>query len=133
MTPRQLGWLYFSLCLVSLSIGTAFWFQGAQLVLPFAWLEVMAVGAALVVYTRHATDGETIRLAGSSLVIELEQGGRLQRSEFRREWVRVEPGAGDSSLIVLSAHGKRVQVGRYVRPELRPELAREIRHALRSA
>ena len=125
--------MYLSLCLVSLTIGTAFWFQGAQLILPFAWLEVMAVGAALVVYMRHATDGETIRLAGSSLVVELEQGGRLQRSEFRREWVRVEPGAGDSSLIELSAHGKRVQVGRYVRPELRPELAREIRHALRSA
>lgn len=133
VTPRQLGWSYLSLCLVSLTIGTAFWFQGAQLILPFAWLEVMAVGAALVVYVRHATDGETIRLAGSSLVVELEQGGRLQRSEFRREWVRVEPGAGDSSLIELSAQGKRVRVGRYVRPELRLELAREIRHALRSA
>ena len=133
VTPRQLGWLYLSLCLFSLSIGTAFWFLGAPLILPFAWIEVMAVGAALVVYVRHATDGETIRLAGSSLVVELEQGGRLQRSEFRREWVRVEPGAGDSSLIELSAHGKRVHVGRYVRPELRPALAREIRHALRSA
>ena len=133
VTPRQLGWLYLSLCLFSLSIGTAFWFLGAPLILPFAWIEVMAVGAALVVYVRHATDGETIRLAGSSLVVELEQGGRMQRSEFRREWVRVEPGAGDSSLIELSAHGKRVQVGRYVRPELRPALAREIRHALRSA
>ena len=133
VTPQQLGWLYLSLCLFSLTIGTAFWFLGAPLILPFAWIEVMAVGAALVVYVRHATDGETIRLAGSSLVVELEQGGRLQRSEFRREWVRVEPGAGDSSLIELSAHGKRVQVGRYVRPELRPALAREIRHALRSA
>lgn len=133
VTPQQLGWLYLSLCLFSLTIGTAFWFLGAPLVLPFAWIEVMAVGAALVVYVRHATDGETIRLAGSSLVVELEQGGRLERSEFRREWVRVEPGAGDSSLIELSAHGKRVQVGRYVRPELRPALAREIRHALRSA
>lgn len=133
VTPQQLGWLYLSLCLFSLTIGTAFWFLGAPLILPFAWIEVMAVGAALVVYVRHATDGETIRLAGSSLVVELEQGGRMQRSEFRREWVRVEPGAGDSSLIELSAHGKRVQVGRYVRPELRPALAREIRHALRSA
>ena len=131
VTPQQLGWLYLSLCLVSLSIGTAFWFQGAKLVLPFAWVEVIAVGVAFAVYARHATDGETIRLAGSRLVVELESGGRTQRAEFRREWVRVEPGAGDSSLIELSAHGKRVQVGRYVRPELRPELARELRLALR--
>ena len=83
-------------------------------------------------YARHATDGETIRLAGQQLVVELENGGRMQRSEFRREWVRVEPGAADNSLIELSAHGKSVRVGRYVRPELRPLLAREIRLALRS-
>ncbi len=131
VTPQQLGWLYLSLCLVSLSIGTAFWFQGAKLVLPFAWAEVIAVGVAFAVYARHATDGETIRLAGSQLVVELESGGRTERAEFRREWVRVEPGAGDSSLIELSAHGKKVQVGRYVRPELRPQLARELRLALR--
>ena len=67
------------------------------------------------------------------LVVELETGGRLQRAEFRRDWVRVEPGAADSSLIELSAHGLKVQVGRFVRPELRPALASEIRMALRSA
>ncbi|MGH8822638.1 MAG: DUF2244 domain-containing protein, partial [Rhodoferax sp.] len=33
--------------------------------------------------------------------------------------------------IEVSGHGRTVQVGRYVRPELRPELAREIRMALR--
>ena len=115
-----------------MAIGTAFWFQGAKLVLPFAWAELVAVGVAFAVYARHATDGETIRLAGTQLVVELENAGKLQRSEFRREWVRVEPGAADSSLIELSAHGKTVQVGRYVRPELRPVLAREIRMALRS-
>lgn len=133
VTPQQLGWLYLSLCIVSLAIGTAFWFQGAKLVLPFAWVELIAVGAAFAVYARHATDGETIRLAGTQLVVELENGGKLQRSEFRREWVRVEPGAADSSLIELSAQGRTVQIGRFVRPELRPVLAREIRMALRLA
>lgn len=133
VTPYQLGWLYLSLCSVSLLIGTVFWFQGAKLVLPFAWIEVVAVGIAFAVYARHATDGETIRLTGGQLVVELESGGKLERAEFRRDWVRVEPGAADSSLIELSAHGKRVQVGRYIRPELRSELASEIRMALRSA
>jgi len=133
VTPRQLGWMYLSLCAVSLAIGTAFWFQGAKLVLPFAWVELIAVGIGFAAYARHATDGETIRLAGSQLVVELENGGKFERAEFRRDWVRVEPGAADSSLIELSAHGRKVQVGRYVRPELRPVLAREIRMALRSA
>jgi len=133
VSPRQLGWMYLSLCAVSLSIGTVFWFQGAKLVLPFAWIELVAVGIAFAAYARHATDGETIRLAGSQLVVELENGGKLERAEFRREWVRVEPGAADNSLIELSAHGRSVRVGRYVRPELRSVLASEIRMALRSA
>ncbi len=133
VTPQQLGWLYASLSAVSLAIGTVFWFQGAKLVLPFAWAEMVAVGVAFAVYARHATDGETIRLAGGQLVVELESGGKLERAEFRREWVRVEPGAADNSLIELSAHGRKVHVGRYVRPELRSVLASEIRMALRSA
>lgn len=133
VTPAQLGWMYASLCAVSLAIGTFFWFRGAKLVMPFAWLELVAVGVAFLVYARHAADGESISLQGSQLVVELENAGRLERAEFNRDWVRIEPRAGDGSLIEVSARGRSVQVGRYVRPELRPALAREIRMALRSA
>jgi uncharacterized membrane protein len=133
VTPAQLGWLYASLCVLSLGIGIFFWFQGALLVLPFAWLELAAVGAAFLAYARHATDGETISLEGRQLVVELESAGRLERAEFDRNWVRVEPSIGDRSLIELSGQGRRVNIGRYVRPELRPVLAQEIRRALRGA
>lgn len=131
VTPAQLGWLYASLCAVSLTIGTFFWFQGAKLVLPFAWVELALVGVAFLVYARHATDGERISLQDGRLVVELENAGRLERAEFLREWVRVEPKAGDWSLIEVFGQGRSVEVGRYVRPELRPALAREIRMALR--
>lgn len=131
ITPVQLAWLYASLCLVSLGIGAFFWFRGAKLVMPFAWAELVLVGIAFLVYARHATDGEKISLQGAQLVVELEHAGRLERAEFGREWVRVEPKAGDWSLIEVSGRGRTVEVGRYVRPELRPALAREIRMALR--
>jgi uncharacterized membrane protein len=133
VTPAQLGWLYASLCAVTLAIGTFFWFQGAVLVLPFAWIELVAVGLAFLAYARHAADGEHILLQGKRLVVELENAGRLERAEFNREWVRVEPSAGDRSLIEVSGQGRRVNVGRYLRPELRPALARELRWALRGA
>lgn len=84
-------------------------------------------------YARHATDGERILLQGTRLVVERETAGRLERAEFRREWVRVEPKIGDRSLIQVSAQGRSVEVGRFVRPELRPALASEIRMALRTA
>ena len=133
VTPAQLGWLYASLCAVSLTIGIFFWFQGAVLILPFAWLELAAVGIAFLVYARHAGDGERIWLQGRQLVVELENAGHLQRAEFNRDWVRVEPAGSGQSLIELSGQGRRVNVGRYVRPELRPALAQEIRRALRGA
>jgi uncharacterized membrane protein len=131
VTPMQLLGLFVSLSVVSLGIATVFWFQGATLIMPFAWAELILVGIAFMVYARHAQDGEKISLQGGQLVVELETAGRLQRAEFNCEWVRVEPKDGDGSLIEVSGQGQTVQVGRHVRPELRPALAREIRYALR--
>jgi uncharacterized membrane protein len=131
LRPAQLGWFYVSLCVLSMLIAGFFWMQGATMVMPFAWVELLVVGVAFLVYARHASDGEKIVLQGGRLVVELETAGRTQRAEFNREWVRVEPRHGDGSLIEVSCQGKSVQVGRHVRPELRPALAREIRFALR--
>ncbi|HEY8356322.1 MAG TPA: DUF2244 domain-containing protein [Ramlibacter sp.] len=133
LSPAQMGWLYASLCVVSLGIATFFWFQGAVMVLPFAWLELAAVGFAFMAYARHAADREHILLEGRRLVVELENAGRLERAEFDRDSVRVEPGADDRSLIEVSGRGRRMIVGRYLRPELRPALAQELRRALREA
>ena len=133
VTPAQLLVVYLMLCGVSLAIGVFFWLQGATLVLGFASLELLAVGLAFLVYARHATDGEWISLQGASLVVEREPAGRRERAEFERQWVRVEPKAGENSLIELSGRGRKVEVGRFVRPELRQVLAGEIRRALRSA
>ncbi|MDB5731805.1 MAG: hypothetical protein JWQ03_1700 [Variovorax sp.] len=133
VTPVQLCWLYVSLCMVSLGIAIILWFQGATLVLPFAWVELAAVGLAFVLYARHATDGEKIALEDGRLVVELENGGHYERAEFLPHQVRVEPQRSDRSLIEVSGQGRSVKVGRYVRPELRAALAREIRMALRGA
>ena len=80
LTPAQLGWLYVSLCGVSLGIAAFFWVLGATMVMPFAWAELVAEGAAFVVYARHAGDGEKIVLEGGQLVVELETAGRTERA-----------------------------------------------------
>jgi len=131
LAPRQLlGW-YVALCVLSLAVASVSWWIGAALVMPFAWLEMLAVGAALVVYARHAADNESIELRGDRLTVQLASGNRVQRVEFQPQWVRVEPEEGDGSLVELSGQGRRVAVGRYVRPELRGQLADELRMALR--
>ena len=130
-TPLQVMWLYASLTALSLGIGAFFWMQGAPLVMPFAWLELAAVGAALMLYARHATDRESIRLEAGQLTVEHVSGRHVERVAFLPEWVRVEPAQGARSLIELSGQGRSICVGRFVRPELRRQLADELRWALR--
>jgi uncharacterized membrane protein len=110
-----------------------FWMAGDRWHMPLGWLAAVAAVAVFVRYGRHAADGDRIWLQGSRLVVERETAGRLERAEFDRSRVRVEPKTGDRSLITLSAQGRSVEVGRFVHPELRPALASEIRMALRAA
>ena len=130
--PGQLLGVYATLCAVSLMIAVGFWVIGAPLVMPFAGIELIAVGLALLVYARHAADRETLRLEAGRLSVECALGGRTERAEFVPSWVRVEPQHGDHSLIELSGQGRSIAVGRFVRPELRRALADELRAALRS-
>lgn len=131
LSPARLLAVYASLCVISLGIATCFWLGGATLVMPFAWVELIAVGGALLVYARHAADRELITLRPGRLIVEHLNGGRIERAEFRPDWVRVEPRDDDRSLIELSGQGRMIAVGRYVRPELRRALAEEFRVALR--
>lgn len=132
VTPVQLCCTYLFLCATSFGIGLVFWANGVRLVLGFAGLELLAVGVAFLAFARHATDGERISLVGAQLVVEREIAGRLERAEFLCSWVRVEFAAAPPSLIKVSALGRSVAVGRFVRPESRAALAREIRIAVRS-
>ena len=131
MTPRQLLGTYLALSVVSLGIASGFWHQGATLVLPFAGAEVLLLGVAMLAYARHAADGEHIRLGRHALTVVSTSGGRTESIDFQPAWVRVEPEHGDGSLVELSGQGRSIVVGRFVRPELRRQLAEELRWALR--
>lgn len=133
LSPRQMWQAYLLLCAVSLLVAGGFWLQGVVVVLAFAGLELLAVGLALLVFARHAGDRELIVLGGGQVVVEQRYGTGVARTQFRAEWVRVEPAADDGSLVELSGEGRKVRVGRHVRPELRVALAQELRRALRLA
>ena len=133
VTPRQLGGWYATLCLLSLLSGSGFWVLGMPLVLAFAGLELLAVGVALLVYARHALDGETVRLQGGRLSVERECAGRRETLEFGgAPRVRIRTLAHEQDLIELQAPGRRLSVGRHVRPQWRCALAGEMRRALQA-
>jgi uncharacterized membrane protein len=130
VTPGQLGGMFVALTVLSLLVAGFFWFMGATLVLPFTAIELVAVASAFLIYARHATDRECIRLTAGALVVEQEMAGQVRRCEFARHAVRIESRHDGDRLLELRGGGQVVQVGRFLRAELRPALAVEIRRAL---
>ena len=130
MSPRQLIVFYASLCVVSLIVASIAWDVGGSLVLPFTGIELGSVALALVVYGRHATDRERVRLSTQQLQVEWENAGVVQSVSFNPHWVRVS--LPESGLVEVSSAGRTVYIGRYSRPERRAVLARDLRAALRA-
>jgi uncharacterized membrane protein len=130
-TPGQLGGTFLALAVLSLLVAMFFWFMGATLVLPFAAIELIALATAFLVHARHATDRECIRLTADGLVVVQESAGRTRRSEFARYAVHVEPRCDGDRLVELRGGGQVVRIGRFLRSDLRPALAADIRRALR--
>ena len=135
LAPRQLAAIFGALAAVSISIAAVFASRGAWLILPFACIEVLALGAAFVVYARHAADYERIVLCRDCLLVETCRGDRLRREECEPAWTRVEYSGTRRELIGLVAAGRRIDVGRFVPESERRDLARQLRaqlHGIRS-
>jgi uncharacterized membrane protein len=131
IAPGQLAVLFGSLATVSLTIGAVFAWRGAWLVLPFACIEVLALGVAFVVYARHATDYERIVLRDDCLLVETCQAARTQRDECSPYGARVEYSGTGRELIGLVAAGRRFEVGRLIPESERSRLAKQLRRQLR--
>ena len=131
ISPAQLGTVYAALCAMCLVIGAYFAWHGTAFVAAFAVLELLAVGAAMLVFARHATDGESLVLSGRSLWVEQRVGPRTQQFVLSTDWLKVEPAAGQGSLVEFSDRKQTLRVGRHLRPELRGAFAHELRQAIR--
>lgn len=129
--PGRLAGIFIAMSTLLLVIGAGFWWLGAPLVLPLAGIELLALGAAFWICSRHAGDAETLTLVERELNVEHRFGRGVECAAFRAEWVRVEPVHGEGSLVEITGQGHRMRVGRYLRPEQRAALAQELRRALR--
>lgn len=133
ITPGQLLGVFVCLAVLSLGVAGFFWMMGATLVVPFAALELLAVALAFLVFARHANDGDSVSLQGGALVVEQETAGRTVRSEFLLPWVRVRALPEQGRMVEVSGGGRTVLIGRFLRPEQRARLVRELDQALRGA
>jgi uncharacterized membrane protein len=125
MSPAGLAKVFAALAALVLAIGAGFASAGAWLVLPFAGLEVLLLGAAFVAHARHAADYEKIELESGRLEVEVAEAERVVRHRLENARVSMEEGR-----IVLRDARKQLEVGRHVGAEARAELAAELKKTL---
>ncbi len=129
LEPRQLAVAYGLLCLLSLLVGLGFAVVGAALILVFAGLEVVAVGVAMLLWARHAGDGEVITLCNNVVRVQRNVGPKVDVTELSAPWIRVDANARN---VTLRAGDQRITVGGHARYACRAAFAEELRQALRA-
>ena len=125
--------------LVGLGIAAMFAVRGYWPILPFAGLELVALGAALWVTQRRNRYREVLSFTESAIRIEFGVVGQGAHAtaELPRAWTKVNlltgPHRNSPSRIGLDYCGQRITVGRCLTDEERERLAARIRELLRPA
>ena len=128
ISPAGLAGVFGALAAVVVAIGGVFAFAGAWLVLPFAGLEIAALGAAYLAYARRAADYERIELAAGRLTVEVAEADRTLRSAMQARLARV---CVEQELVVLRGAGEELRLGRHLDAESRAEFAAQLQTRLR--
>ena len=124
IAPRELLLVFALLAALALGIAAAFAALGAWLILPFAGLELLLLGAAFWLTARHATDYERIERRRDRLTVEVSEGERLRRYEFDARHARVQWEGGGR--VLLDAPQARMEVGRHLDAASRAGFAAEL-------
>jgi len=125
-----------SLVALSMGIGIAFALQGLWMVLPFAGLEMGALGSALYLVSRYCHQCEVIRVGPAQIAIERGYGKPIEVRQLPRPWSRVElrqaNAAKRSSQLLIRAQGRAEEVGSFLNDTERAHLADSLSRVLRS-
>ena len=132
---RETIQFYLGVLLVSLGIAIAFALRGAWLILPFAGLEMLVLGAALYVVARRAARWQEISINVDSVRV-IDQGpGQRQMRSFQRAWAKVihEDAANKNhpSRLSIRSHGRSVEIGTCLNETEKRDLAEQLSRAVR--
>lgn len=141
MPNRAMPWrqqlvLFSIIAAFSLGIAVGFFMQGLTLILPFAGLELLALGAALYISAWRGGRREVINIDNEKVTVEIGRDEPEQRFEFDRIWLKVVLQKSWSSWypsrLLLRSHGRQIEIGSFLNEQERQALASTLRKALGS-
>ena len=135
--PRdQLVWIYSLIASFTIGVALGFFSQGLTLVLPFAGLEILALGAALYISAWRGGVKEVISVTGENIRIEIGHDSPEQHYELKRVWAQVvleRPWNNwYPSRLFIRSHGRQVEIGRFLNESERQGLAKELQNLIKN-
>ena len=136
---RSMSWrgslvFFLSLCLVSGTISISMTLLGYWLILPFAGLELMALGTALYIVVLRCYQCEVIWITNDAIRIEKGRNYPQQQWKLARVWTQVVleryPQQWYPSRLLIRCHGRDVEIGKFLNEEERQRLAKELKRNL---
>jgi uncharacterized membrane protein len=126
MAPSQIARIFGVLGLVTLLIGSAFYWFGAHYILPFSMVEIAALLIAFIYNAIHANDYETLILSDNFVHIEIKLGFQTKQVEMARYLTSVGTDSLKNELIELRQGQQSTYFGQFIHANLRPLLAQQI-------
>ena len=131
LTPRQARAFFLSLCAGCLGLSGLFALRGYWPMLPFAGLEMLALGLALKVSLDRRHQLQTILISEDEVRVEMIRKGRQTRClVFSRHWARVTllqtSVRSRPSRLLIEASGRSCEVGQFLTEEERRGIARQL-------
>lgn len=131
---RTTLWVYVALCVVAMTVAIGFAVIGFWPILPFAGLELTALGVALYVSARRGHYREVVRVSGGRVFVEKGRQRPEQHWEFHRAWCEVVLNPPCSRLrsarLALKSAGVSVVLGEFLTDDERTRIAQELRETI---
>ena len=137
---QSLSWrgnqiFFLTMLCISFTIASAFAWQGFWLVLPFAGIEMAALGFALYFCMRRLSRVETVTVFGKSILVRVRQCNRVQAAYILpKAWTRAvvlsSPSTMREERLCLSGHRAEIEIGSFLNDSEKHRLAEAINKAI---
>jgi len=141
MPNRAMPWqhimmIYLLVSGVTISIAFSFFTQGLTLVLPFAGLELLALGVVLYISAWRSNIKEVVNVNEEKIRIEIGRNVPEKIYELDKAWANIVLERSWNnwypSRLLLRSHGRQLEIGKFLNEQERQCLAIELKKAIKN-
>lgn len=137
LTRRQARAVVIGVGCFTTAVSIPFFVMGAWPIVGFLGLDVVALWLAFAVSFRSARAHEDLEVTPFDLMVrKVSAAGRQREWRFNPLWVRLEKREHEEFgllRLLLASRGRRLEIGHFLGPDARADVARDLSRALAEA